>query len=201
MNQIPAAAEWGCFALVTYIPDPLGSYLAGLREILPNNDRSEAHITLLPPRPLKLPVETASKQARTILRQFPPFDVELSQIRRFAETKFLYLDLTEGSSVIYDLHNALNKGDLFDTEKFEFRPHLTLGGPVSPGVLDSAQHQAEVLWNAGHCAARFTIQEVVCLWASPDSAQGEWRRLWSQELTPTAARTSAVAASVTSQTL
>lgn len=200
MNQISAAPGWGCFALVSYIPDPLGSFLQGLREVVPNSDRSEAHITLLPPRPLKLPVETASTQARTILREFPPFNVELSQVRRFAETKFLYLDLAEGSSVIHDLHNALNKGDLFDREEFEFRPHLTLGGPVSPGVLDSAQHQAEVIWNAGHCAARFTIQEVVCLWSSPDSAQGEWRRLWSQELIPNAARSSAAAATVTSRT-
>ena len=119
---------------------------------------------------MKLPVEIASKQARVILRQFPPFDVELSQVRRFSETKFLYLDLGEGSSVIHDLHDALNKGDLFDAEEFEFRPHLTLGGPVSPGRLDSAQQQAETTWNAEHCASRFTVDEVVCLWLSPDSA-------------------------------
>jgi 2'-5' RNA ligase len=200
MNQIPAAPRWGCFALVSYIPDPLGSFLQGLREILPNTDSSEAHITLLPPRRLKLPVEIASKQARTILRRFPPFDVELSKVRRFPETKFLYLDLGEGNSVIHDLHDALNKGDLFDAEEFEFRPHLTLGGPVSPGVLDSAQQQAEITWNAEHCAPRFTIEEVVCLWSSPDSAQGEWRRLWSEKLSPNAARTSAAVATVTSRT-
>jgi 2'-5' RNA ligase len=199
MNQMPAAPRWGCFALVSYIPDPLGSFLQGLREILPNTDSSEAHITLLPPRRLKLPVEIASKQARTILRRFPPFDVELSKVRRFPETKFLYLDLSEGNSVIHDLHDALNKGDLFDAEEFEFRPHLTLGGPVSPGVLDSAQQQAEITWNAEHCAPRFTIEEVVCLWSSPDSAQGEWHRLWSQKLSR-AAQTSAAAATVTSRT-
>jgi 2'-5' RNA ligase len=200
MNQIFAAPGWGCFALVSYIPDPLGSFLQGLREVLPNGDSSEAHITLLPPRPLKLSVETASKQARTILRQFPPFEVELSKVRRFPETKFLYLDLGEGNSMIHNLHDALNKGDLFDSEEFEFRPHLTLGGPVSPGILDSAQHQAEVIWNAEHCAPRFTIEEIVCLWSSPDSAQGEWRRLWNQRLSPAGARTSAAAATVTSRT-
>jgi 2'-5' RNA ligase len=199
MNQMPAAPRWGCFALVSYIPDPLGSFLQGLREILPNTDSSEAHITLLPPRRLKLPVEIASKQARTILRRFPPFDVELSKVRRFPETKFLYLDLGEGNSVIHDLHDALNKGDLFDAEEFEFRPHLTLGGPVSPGALDSAQQQAEITWNAEHCAPRFTIEEVVCLWSSPDSAQGEWHRLWSQKLSR-AAQTSAAAATLTSRT-
>jgi 2'-5' RNA ligase len=135
-----------------------------------------------------------------ILSQFPPFEVELSRVRQFPETKFLYLDLGEGNSVIHDLHDALNKGDLFDAEEFEFRPHLTLGGPVSSGVLDSARHQAEVTWNAEHCAARFTVQEVVCLWLSPDSGHGEWRRLWSQKLSGTAARSSAATATVTSRT-
>ncbi|MFL6351333.1 MAG: 2'-5' RNA ligase family protein [Bryobacteraceae bacterium] len=201
MNHIPEAPRWGCFALVSYIPEPLASFLKGLREILPNSDSSEAHITLLPPRRLKLPVETASKQARTILSHFAPFDVELSKVRRFAETKFLYLDLGEGRSVVHELHDLLNKGDLFDSEEFEFRPHLTLGGPVSPGVLDSAQHQAELTWNTEHCAARFTVQEIVCLWSSPDSAQGEWHRLWSQKLSSAPARTSAAAATVTNRTL
>ncbi|MGI8960503.1 MAG: 2'-5' RNA ligase family protein [Bryobacteraceae bacterium] len=200
MNQILGAPRWGFFALVSYIPEPLGSFLQGLREILPNTDNSKAHITLLPPRPLKLPVETASRQARTILGQFPPFDVELSKVRLFPETKILYLDLGEGGSEIHDLHDALNKGDLFDSEEFEFRPHLTLGGPVSPGILDSAQQQAEVTWNAEHCAPRFTVHEVVCLWLSPNSPQGEWDRLWSQKLSPAAARSSAAAATVTSRT-
>jgi len=200
MNEIQRAPRWGFFALVTYIPDPLGSFLQGLREILPNNDSSEAHITLLPPRPLKLPVEMASEQASAILRQFPPIEVELTKVRRFPETKFLYLDLAEGSSLIRDLHDALNQGDLFDAEEFEFRPHLTLGGPVTPGALDSAQQQAELTWGGEHCPPRFTIQEVVCLWLSPDKGQGEWRRLWTQRLSPNAARSSAAAATVTSRT-
>jgi 2'-5' RNA ligase len=200
MNEIQRGPRWGFFALVTYIPEPLGSFLQGLREILPNNDSSEAHITLLPPRPLRLPVETVSKQARNILRQFPPFDVELSNVRRFAETQFLYLDLSEGNSLIHDLHDALNQGDLSDAEEFEFRPHLTLGGPVSPGALDSAQEQAEVTWRGARCAPRFTIHEVVCLWLSPNSAQGEWRRLWTQKLSPNAARTSTATATAMNRT-
>jgi 2'-5' RNA ligase len=200
MNELHGASPWGFFALVSYIPEPLGSFLQGLREILPNNDSSEAHITLLPPRPLKLPVDTISKQARNILSQFPPFDVELSKVRRFAETNFLYIDLGEGNSLIHDLHDALNQGDLADSEEFEFRPHLTLGGPVSPSALDSAQEQAEVTWGGEHCAPRFTVREVVSLWLSPDSAQGEWRRLWTQELNPSAARATAASATVRSRT-
>jgi 2'-5' RNA ligase len=200
MNDIPEAPRWGVFALVTYIPGALGSFLQELRETMPGNDASPAHITLLPPRALRVPVEAASTQAREILGRFPAFDVELSKVRRFPQTSFLYIDLTEGDSVVHDLHAALNTGDLADSEEFEFRPHLTLGGPVSPGKLDFAQQEAELTWDSAQCSPRFTVDEIVFLWLSPDSAQGEWRQLWSQSLGPSARRISAAAAAAPNQT-
>jgi 2'-5' RNA ligase len=200
MNDTPEAPLWGFFALVSYIPDPLGSFLQELRETLQGNDSSQAHITLLPPRALKVPVEVASTQVRSILRRFPAFEVELSKVRRFAATSFLYLDLREGDALVHDLHAALNTGELADPEEFEFRPHLTLGGPVSPGKLDFAQQQAELTWDAAQCSPRFVIDEIVFLWLSPDSAHGEWRRLWSQSLSPGALRSSAAAAAISHRT-
>ncbi len=197
MNDISEAPRWGLFTLVAYIPDPLGSFLEELRDPLPGSGCSQAHITLLPPRALKVPVEAASTLAQGILSRFPQFEVELAKVRRFAETNFLYLDLNEGDSLVKDLHAALNTGDLAAPEEFEFRPHLTLGGPVSPAKLDSAQQQAEFTWAAPHCSPRFTIREVVCLWLSPDSPQGEWRRLWTL---PLAQESRAAAAAVTSRT-
>jgi 2'-5' RNA ligase len=200
MNEIPEAPRWGFFALVTYIPDPLGSFLQELRKTLQGNGSSQAHITLLPPRELKVPVDVASRLVRTILRRFPAFDVELSKVRRFAETSFLYLDLTEGDSLIYELHAALNTGELADPEEFEFHPHLTLGGPVSPGKLDVVQEQAELTWDAAQCSPRFTIDEIVFLWLSPNSSQGEWRRLWTQSLSSAMPRSSAASAAVSTRT-
>jgi 2'-5' RNA ligase len=199
MNDIPEA-RWGFFALVSYIPDPLRSFLEEVRETLPGNDSSQTHITLLPPRALKVPVEVASKLVRSILSQFPAFEVELSKVQRFAETSFLYLDLTEGNSFVHALHAALNTGDLADLEEFEFRPHLTLGGPVSPTKLDFAQHQAETTWDSARCSPRFTIKEIVFLWLSPESAHGEWRRLWTQTLATSQPRSSAATAAVSSRT-
>ncbi|MBV9301028.1 MAG: 2'-5' RNA ligase family protein [Acidobacteriaceae bacterium] len=200
MNGILASPPWGFFALVAYVPEPLGAFLQQMRETLPGNDRSPAHITLLPPRRLKIPVEAAVEQARAILDDFPAFNVELCRVCRFPETKFLYLDVTEGSAFIRDLHKALNTGDLYDTEEFEFQPHLTLGGPVSPAVLDAVQQQCELNWGASHCAPRLTIREIAFLWLSPGSPQSEWRQVLTHRLSPSESRSTAAAATLRSRT-
>lgn len=201
MKDITETTEWGSFALVSYIPDPLGSFLQGLRQALPGEDNPQPHITILPPRPLKLPVEAASQQAQNILLQFPAFEVELLRVRSFPETNVLYLDVGEGNELLHELHAALNSGALEHCEEFDFRPHLTLSGPVESENLRLARRQAGMAWYSSKCTPRFAFEEVVCLWLSPESTQGEWRRLWSQKLSrkeTTAAR--AATAALTSRT-
>jgi 2'-5' RNA ligase len=200
MKNIPEAHPWGSLALVTYIPDPLCSLLQDVRDVLPGNDDLPAHITLLPPRRLRVPVETASTLVHAALGRFSAFDVELSRVRRFDQTNFLYLDLSEGDAHVHDLHDALNTGDLADIEEFEFRPHLTLGGPVAAAELEFAQHQAELTWDGAPCSPRFTIDEIAFLWLGPDSSQREWRRLWTHRLSAKAELSSAAAAAVASRT-
>jgi 2'-5' RNA ligase len=201
MTGISDVSPWGYFALVSYIPEPLGSFFRGLRGALPGATNPQAHITLLPPRPLRLPVNTASEQVLEVLANFPPFEVELSTVRRFPETNFLYLDIAEGNSLVHALHDALNTGDLLHAEEFEFRPHLTLGGPVPEGHLNSVQDQAEHAWlSAGH-PRRFTLDEIVFLWLSPDNPRREWQRFWSYNLrTKSTARTKAASATLTNRT-
>lgn len=199
MNNFPEVSHWGFFTLVSYVPDPLGSFLQQLRLALPGDDIPQPHITFLPPRPLNLPIDAASCEARTILRDFAAFDVELSRVRTFAETKFLYLDLGEGNSLVHDLHDALNTGDLANHEEFEFHPHLTLGGPFSPASLDPARRQLERAWSASHCSPRFTIEEIVFLWQSPTESGSGWRRLWTHQLNAGSA-SRATAAALTNRT-
>ncbi|MBV9405692.1 MAG: 2'-5' RNA ligase family protein [Acidobacteriaceae bacterium] len=194
VSEIP---QWGSFALVSYIPDPLGSFLHGLRQLLPGEDNSQPHITILPPRPLKLPVDGASHVALKVLAEFPAFDVELSKVRHFPGTNVLFLDVGRGSGQLYELHRTLSAGDLHHTEMFDFRPHLTLGGPVAPADLTLLRKKAEAAWRAAKCPNRFALDEVVGLWLSPDGPQGEWRRLWSHKLSSketTAAHAAAAAA-------
>lgn len=195
MNGISDPSQWGSFALVSYIPEPLGSFFDGLRRELPGEVNPQAHITLLPPRPLHLPVETASEQALKVLSKFPPFEIEFSSVGSFPHTNFLYLDIADGSSLLHALHDALNTGDFLHAEQFEFRPHLTLGGPVPQAHLPSVQDQAQMAWLAATHPRRFTLDEIVFLWLNPDSPDGEWYRLWSYNLaTGSTARSKAASA-------
>lgn len=202
MNQIPETPGCGVFALVSYIPDPLGSFLHELRQALPGEDNPRPHITILPPRPLQIPVEAASKQARRILRQFRAFEVELSTVRCFSETRFLYLDVGRGNDVLHDLHETLNTRDLAYDERFAFRPHLTLGGPVNEENLRAAEEHAEAAWRSFVHPRGFELREVAGLWLKPGSTQREWDRLWSHTLKTREATAMGLAAAVavTSQT-
>ncbi len=174
--------RWGFFALVSYVPDPLGAHLDSMTQALPSDTFRQAHITILPPRPLRIPVETASDYTRKILDRFKAFEVELSAVRRFPVTGTLYLDLSEGNEMIHRVHDALNTADLAFEEEFEFHPHLTLAASVPGGSIDLMQARAEQLWLEIEPKRRFTVNEIVGLWAEPGAGLLHWHRLWAHPL-------------------
>jgi 2'-5' RNA ligase len=184
----PDAAKWGSLALVSYIPDPLGAFLHRLQQLLPGEHNPQPHVTILPPRPLRAGIETVTRNAKAVLQRFPSFDVELSQVRCFPETSILYLDVSEGQHLLYALHRALNAGELAHAERFEFLPHLTLGGPVPDNSLIDVRQRAESVWRSASCPVRFQVSEAVCLWLPPGATWGSWERVWSQSLAGEAAR-------------
>ncbi len=200
MTNGSESPDCGYLTLVSYIPDPLSAFVNELRRILPGHGNSQPHVTILPPRPLHVPVETASVEARVVLQQFPVFDVELSDVGYFSGTNFLYLEVMDRESVLHRLHSALNTGHLAHVEKFDFRPHLTLGGPVPEKSLVHSQDQTEAIWRSSRCSPRFTISEVVCLWSRPAEPWSDWKPLWSQRLGLGSSYQRAAGASTTNQT-
>jgi len=179
---VNAPEQWGSLALVSYIPDPLGSFLHSLRRLLPGDENPQAHITILPPRPLKLPVESASLGARKVLDGFSRFEVELASVCCFPDTSYLYLDIVEDNRTLHTMHGALNAGDLSHVERFEYRPHLTIGGPVSVNSVESVQAEAESAWRASGCSPRLVVDEIVCLWLPTGGSSSDWKRVWSHWL-------------------
>ena len=188
MIKTPESVPWGSLALVCYIPDPLGSFLHSLRKLMPGEEPPLAHITILPPRPLKLPLEAALRQAEGILDRFSPFEVHLSDVHCFPGTKLLYLDIADGEEPLYEMHDALNQGDLEHQEPFEFNPHLTIGGPVAPEDMGPVKILAEETWRASQHSPGFTVEEIIGLWSPDDASVGSWQRLWNYHLKPSAAR-------------
>ena len=199
MTEIP---DKGYFALVAYVPDPLASFLYEMRRSFSELPCPQPHVTILPPRPLRIPVESACQTAQKVLQLQSQFEVELSHVRYFTNTNTLYLDVSDGAPEIHALHNSLNYGDLHHQEEFAFRPHLTLAGLVNPLRLPAVLQEAETNWHAASCSPRFLLSEVVCLLQESDNPQSDWRRFCSMKLNPRSTTTpsSTATTSATAQT-
>ncbi len=174
-------SPWGSFTLVTYVPEPLGSFLDGLRQNLPSDEQAPAHITILPPRLLSAPLGPASCHAANVLSTFSEFEVELATLCCFPTSRIHYLGIAEGNETIHKLHAALNTGELAGEEQYQFLPHLTLGGSLNKP--DAEEAEIDRAWN--HLALRktFTVRKIVGLWATPQDGQyGKWTRVRSYDL-------------------
>jgi 2'-5' RNA ligase len=187
MNTHSELLEEGCIALVSYVPGPLGPALDQLRHHLTPDGNTRAHITLLPPRPLSVPVDLASRVILETLQCATPFDVEISGVRCFPTTNVLYLGIGEGTSRLHELHDSLNSGALAHAELFDYLPHLTLSAPLSSHHVDGARQLMEEAWQVVFAPTRFRLDEAALLWRSPRSAPGNWERLWTQRLGTAAA--------------
>src|SRR2546428_14084313 len=78
------------FALVVYIPDPLAGFLDDLRKELVADCLPRAHVTILPPRPLKAETDAAIEQARTVDRGFAPVESATGEVEVFPPTDGIY---------------------------------------------------------------------------------------------------------------
>src|SRR5712672_3209674 len=93
LSRIPAEQRLNVFALVIYIPDPLGRFLDELRRELVPGCNPHAHVSVLPPRPLGIDWQLASEQVRRCASHRQPFDVTLGAIGMFPVTNVIYIEL------------------------------------------------------------------------------------------------------------
>ena len=134
------------FALVIYIPPPLGTFLDDLRrELVPQYD-PHAHVSVLPPRPLQGDWETASRQARALTESWTPFDVDLTTIEVFPHTDVIYLEVGGGGSELRGLHRAMNTAALEFAEPYEYHPHITLAQNVPHEQVEAMVSLARQRW-------------------------------------------------------
>src|SRR5262249_28659328 len=124
--RIPAEQRLNVFALVIYIPDPLGGFLDDLRRDLVPGCNPHAHVSVLPPRPLSGDWQVAREQVRKLAESWQPFDITLDQICVFPVTNVIYLELDKGASEMQALHAAMNTDSLRFDEPFEYHPHITV---------------------------------------------------------------------------
>ena len=146
LSQIPAEQRLNVFALVIYIPDPLGRFLDDLRKALVSGCKPHAHVSVLPPRPLAVAWQVASKQVSDCAGARPPFDIALGGIRMFPVTNVIYIELAQGAGQMREMHAAMNSGALGFAEPFEYHPHITLAQELPVDSVAEAERKARQMW-------------------------------------------------------
>jgi 2'-5' RNA ligase len=138
------------FAVVAYIPDPLGSFLDQLRrELEPSTLAPRAHVTVLPPRALREGVSVADAwaQLQRMLPAFHAFPLRMGHVEIFPTTNVVYISLNQGIPALQSMHEALNTGLLESVENFKYHPHVTLAQGLVPEQAMEIAARAQRRWN------------------------------------------------------
>ncbi len=144
--RIPVEQRLNIFALVIYIPDPLGKFLDNLRRELIPQCNPHAHVSVLPPRPLAVDWQIASQQVRSLTESWPPFAIELTEIDIFPVTNVVYLQLGVGAADLVRLHGAMDNHTLRFREPFPYHPHVTLAQEIPSGEVAAVHEMARRRW-------------------------------------------------------
>jgi 2'-5' RNA ligase len=149
------------FALVIYIPDPLGRFLDDLRRELVPHYNPHAHVSVLPPRPLAVDWGEASLDAQSVLESCPPFEIELAGVQTFPVTDVVYLDVSRGAAELHRLHDTLCRGHLGFDEPFPYCPHVTLAQEVPHVRASEVEELARRRWSEFRGKRHFRVQHAV----------------------------------------
>ena len=144
--SLPGKPAPSLYALVIYLPDPLGSFLDDLRLEMVPGCNPHAHVSVLPPRPLPVEPEAAIDEARDIVSRFAAFDIELGQIEKFDVTDVIYISVEKGAAQLRQMHQSLNQTVLAFNEPFGYHPHITLAQEIEPASVGPLRELAARRW-------------------------------------------------------
>jgi 2'-5' RNA ligase len=159
--RVPAEERLNIFALVIYIPDPLGGFLDELRRELVPHYNPHAHVSVLPPRPLAVDWRVVSEQVRVLTDAWSPFEIGLGAIDVFPVTNVIFLELDRGAKELHRLHEAMNQGQMKFDEPFRYHPHVTLAQEVPGSQVDEIREKAQRRWRQYDGPRRFLVERAV----------------------------------------
>lgn len=157
------------YAVVTYIPDPLGSYLDDMRRALVPDCIPHAHVTILPARALSVSAEEAWRLIRDKAEAFPAFEVETGGIEVFENTFVAYVAVRKGWDELVALHDALSQGPLWFAEPYPYHPHITVAQDFDPALLWEIAEKARRLWERFPYSRKFLVDSLTFVQATADN--------------------------------
>jgi 2'-5' RNA ligase len=158
MQEAAGEEQAGAYALVAYVPPPLGRFLDHLRaELVPGSD-ARSHVTVLPPRRIAGTEDEARVQLEADIKRLSPFEVNLSGVQVFQGTNVVYLSVSVGRRELQTAHSTLNRACLAFKEPLGYYPHLTLAQDFPPGQLEELADQARKRWSAWPLSQSFRVE-------------------------------------------
>jgi 2'-5' RNA ligase len=148
------------FALVSYIPDPLGNFLDRLRLDLVPGCSPHAHVTVLPPRPICAEEGQAADELMEMAENFSGFDIELGEVEIFPVSKVIFIGIARGERELKEMYKALNRGAVAYREPFPYHPHVTLAQCFPLENLDQLANQATQQWHDYRQSRSFPVHSL-----------------------------------------
>ncbi len=148
------------YALVAYIPDPLGRFLDDLRTDLVPGCSPHAHVTVLPPRLLSAKPRAAREYLRPLLAVCSPFDVHMGAVEVFPVSDVIYIGVAKGEPELRGMHNLLNGGVVEFKTIYPFHPHITIAQELPPGTASGLAERARRQWAAFPHSRSFRVDRV-----------------------------------------
>jgi 2'-5' RNA ligase len=167
------------FSLVSYVPGALGKFLTDLRRELVSDCVARAHVTVLPPRPLVGNVRTAGEFLLERIGEYPPFFVEMPELRIFDETYVVYAEVAGGCRQLIEMHADLNTGPFSYDEPHEYRPHVTLAQGIAPEEVGRVYDLARQRWQESAPENSFCVDTLTFV---QNTVQNRWLDLSEYEL-------------------
>jgi 2'-5' RNA ligase len=129
------------YAAVAYIRSPVGIFVEELRrELHPAHTHADAHVTILPPRPLAGSEPEALQMLSEICQNALPFEVTMGDVETFIPvTPTVFLRVARGAYRLREMHEKLNRGGLEFKEPWPYMPHLTIA------KMDTTEEALKVL--------------------------------------------------------
>ncbi len=126
-------------------------------------------MTILPPRSLRISPGSAWEQIRSVVEEFPSFEITPTQIEVFGISPVVYVGVGSGRDALVRLHDLLNRGALEFPEPFPYYPHITLAQEVTRDQLDELCQLARQRW--ADCPARspFRVEKATFVQATADT--------------------------------
>jgi 2'-5' RNA ligase len=126
------------YAAVAYVRNPVGIFVEELRrELHPSHTHADAHITILPPRPLMGTEEEAVELLQEVCAAAQSFEITMGDVESFIPaTPTVFIRVAYGAYRMRELHDQFNVNGLEFCEPWPYMPHLTV-------VKADTQHEAE----------------------------------------------------------